>query len=91
MTKSLDKKVSRLNSLVETNRVKILQLVYQKDTCVCEIVEKLDTKHSLISHHLKVLKELGFILSKRDGVHIIYRLKQSRKKKVAELFDLLNI
>ncbi|MCA9380517.1 ArsR family transcriptional regulator, partial [Candidatus Dojkabacteria bacterium] len=45
--------MSKINSLLVPNRLKILKILQKDSTCVCEIVEKLKLKHNLVSHHLK--------------------------------------
>jgi len=38
-------------------------LLYKKeDTCVCQMVKKLQLKNNLVSHHLKTLQDLLLIL-----------------------------
>ena len=47
--------------LGDENRWKILKLLAKKPVCVCKIEAKLGLHQNLVSHHLKVLKEAGFI------------------------------
>lgn len=86
-----EENIKELEKLLVTNRIKILRLLYKKDTCVCQMVNKLELKHNLISHHLKTLQDMGYIASTRNGQHIIYHLKESKKNIVENLFKLLNI
>lgn len=85
------KKVKEIRKILQKNRIDILILLYHKDTCVCQMVGKLNLKHNLISHHLKSLQDIGYISSKRNGKHIIYSLNKSKKEIVKKLFDILNI
>ncbi len=61
-----------LNAIVEPNRLAILVFLKDGEKCVCEIHPKLKLPQNLLSHHLKVLKDLGLLKSIRDGNKIIY-------------------
>ena len=37
-------------------------------------MEKLEVEQSLLSHHLKVLREAGLVLSTRDGKAVLYQV-----------------
>ncbi len=89
MTEGLRNKTKELAKLLEINRIEILLLLAKEDTCVCQMVKKLNIKHSLISHHLKTLQEMGYISSTRNGIHIVYNLNKSKRKTVEMLFKLL--
>lgn len=53
--------------LGDQNRLQIVCLLWkQGNLCVCEIVEKLDLKQNLVSHHLWKLKEAWLVKSKRN-------------------------
>jgi ArsR family transcriptional regulator len=41
---------------------------------VNEINEPLDVDQSLLSHHLKILRDSGIVTSERDGKAVLYRL-----------------
>lgn len=71
MNNKLDIK-SYLVALAEPNRFAILQFLKNGEKCACEIHPKLKLPQNLSSHHLKVLKDLGLLKSRREGIKIIY-------------------
>lgn len=83
--------IKELEKLLVINRILILNLLYKKDTCVCQMVKKLELKHNLISHHLKTLQDMGYISSTKNGQHVMYHLEESKKNIVKNLFKLLSI
>jgi ArsR family transcriptional regulator len=83
--------IKELEKLLVPNRIQILHLLYKKDTCVCQMVKKLELKHNLISHHLKTLQDMGYISSTKNGQHVMYHLEESKKNIVKNLFKLLTI
>ena len=90
MKEITEERIKELGKLLVLNRILILLLLYKQDTCVCEMVEELNLKHNLISHHLKTLQDMGYIKSKRNGQHIIYSLQESKRESVKNLLLLLN-
>jgi len=61
-----------LNTLAEPNRLAILSFLKDGEKCACEIHPKLKLPQNLSSHHLKVLKDLGLLKSRREGNNILY-------------------
>jgi len=84
-----EEKIEEIQKLLVLNRIKILLLLYRKDTCVCQMVKQLDLKHNLISHHLKTLQDMGYISSTKNGQHVIYHLEESKRDIVKNLFSIL--
>ena len=41
--------------------------------CVCELVPLFDISQPTLSHHLKVLHDLGLITSRKEGLNVYYR------------------
>jgi len=73
-----------LNTLAEPNRLAILSFLKDGEKCACEIHPKLKLPQNLSSHHLKVLKDLGLLKSRREGTKILY----SRNEKVLKNYQL---
>ena len=54
-------------------RVRIVQLLLARETCVCgEIVSELPVSQATVSQHLKVLKEAGLVRGEIDGPRVCY-------------------
>lgn len=69
-----------LNALSEPNRLAILSFLKEGEKCACEIHPKLKLPQNLSSHHLKVLKDLGVLKSRREGNKIIYSRNEDTLK-----------
>jgi DNA-binding transcriptional ArsR family regulator len=60
-------------------RVRIVQLLLARDTCVCgEIVSELPVSQATVSQHLKVLKEAGLVRGEIDGPRVCYCADRGR-------------
>ncbi|MGH7542071.1 MAG: ArsR/SmtB family transcription factor [Gemmatimonadota bacterium] len=61
-------------ALSDETRLGILRLLRDGERCVCELTEALDVAQSLLSFHLKTLKEAGLVSDRRDGRWVYYSL-----------------
>ncbi len=86
------KQVSSLASLLkivaEESRLKILCILQDGDHCVCEIFEQLNLSQSLVSHHLRDLKDAGVIQSEKRGLYVYYSLTDEGKRITNLLFQI---
>lgn len=70
----IDKDVMRfLKAISNPLRFQILKLLSKGWLCVCIISEALGRDQTLISHHLRTLKEAGLIIEKKVGKMHFYR------------------
>lgn len=85
-------KVNKLGELLkiigETSRLKILCMLRQNEHCVCELIEHLDLSQSLISHHLKDLKEKNMVTDEKRGQYVYYALTEEGKKITDLVFQM---
>lgn len=58
-------------------RHEILKILEEEEKSVCDIMEELDKEQSLVSHHLKSLRECGLIRKRKEGRKAIYNLADS--------------
>lgn len=73
-----------LNCIGEPTRLQILKLLAQGEKYVGEIVETLKVEQSLISYHLRHLRECNIVIARQDAQRIYYRLSDVR---LAELVN----
>jgi len=69
-------KISKAMS--DKNRLKILEMLSQKEEKVGVVSEKLGVEENLASHHLRVLSGLGFLKSDKRGREVYYRLNTAK-------------
>jgi len=73
----------------DESRIKILYFLRDGEKCVCEIWKKLELPQNLASHHLKVLKDLGLLDSKKDGLRVYYKINKNNLDKYFNNFNKL--
>lgn len=75
--------VSRLFKLMsDGKRVQIFWLLCHCEECVINIAALLDMTSPAVSHHLKLLKTAGLILSRREGKEVYYTAAKTQRSQV---------
>jgi ArsR family transcriptional regulator len=84
--------VAKLSSLLqlvsEESRLKVLCILKKGEHCVCKIMEQVNLSQSLISHHLKDLKDAGIVTDEKRGLYVYYSLTERGKNITNSLFNL---
>ena len=68
--------VARLKAVADPARLTMLLMLAERTDalCVCEFQPALAVEQPTVSHHLRVLREAGLVVSKREGSWIYYSL-----------------
>lgn len=64
--------IKMFKALSDETRLRIYLLLLQGELCVCELVNVLNMEQSRISHSVRILKEAGLVVNRREGKWIIY-------------------
>ncbi len=74
---SLNLLTRTMKALADPSRVRILKyLQHRRSLCVCELTALLHISQPTVSKHLKLLEELGFVVSSKDGLWVNYELSR---------------
>ena len=77
-----------LKALADPVRLRLLSLVASHqdgEACVCDLQEAFDLSQPTISHHLKVLHEVGLLDRSKRGVWVYYRVHPAALADLATL------
>jgi len=85
--KEITKSTQLLKAIADENRLQIFQMLQSGEKCVCEIWKNLGLPQNLISHHLKVLKDLNLISSRKEGLWVFYKINKSELSKLNSLLN----
>jgi len=66
-----------LRCIGEPTRLQILKLA-EDERCVGELVSALNKEQSLISHHLRALKECNIVKERQEAQKVYYKLTDAR-------------
>jgi ArsR family transcriptional regulator, arsenate/arsenite/antimonite-responsive transcriptional repressor len=64
--------LSALKSLSDETRLRILNLLYEKELCVCDIMETLKISQAKASRHLTCLKNAGMVSDRKHAQWVYY-------------------
>jgi ArsR family transcriptional regulator len=74
------------HALSDATRLAILDMLRDGERCVCELQDELEAAQSRLSFHLRVLKDAGLVVDRREGRWSHYRIVPSA---LAEVHDLV--
>lgn len=74
MTKDLTRAVRWFRALSDETRLQIIERLGDGEQCVCNLTDMLATTQSLLSFHLKTLKDAGILTDRREGRWVYYSL-----------------
>jgi ArsR family transcriptional regulator, arsenate/arsenite/antimonite-responsive transcriptional repressor len=66
--------VAGFHALSDPLRVQVLDLLRDRELCVCDLCEALTVSQSKLSFHLKTLKEAQLIRARQEGRWVYYSL-----------------
>jgi ArsR family transcriptional regulator len=79
-----------LKALADPLRLRMLSFITTSSTgeaCVCDIGAVADVSQPTVSHHLKVLKDVGILSSERRGTWVWYRVVPGMRSAVSGLLE----
>ncbi len=74
--KSLEKAARLFHALSDETRLELLDRLQSGEQCVCELTDAIKAAQSRLSFHLKVLKDAGLILDRREGRWMYYSINR---------------
>lgn len=77
-----------LTAICDPTRRAALALLWDGgEHCVCELMARLDASQSRMSRHMKVLREAGLVLDRRDAQWVRYRWNPDLSPEYAAVID----
>jgi ArsR family transcriptional regulator len=79
-----------LKALSDPTRLSVFDMLMEGIQCNCEIAERLGLSLSLISHHLRILRQVGLVQSERDLEDARWIYYSVDRQALAELNQAIN-
>lgn len=73
-------------ALADPKRLLIINDLREGEKTVGDLADSLELPQATVSQHLAILRQRSLVYSRRDGVHVYYRIAN---EKVTRAFDLL--
>jgi len=78
--------VKVFKALSDETRLRILNILLERECCVCEVMQALDISQTRASRNLAALYEAGFLKLRRDGLWSLYSIdKDGMEKYLSDL------
>jgi ArsR family transcriptional regulator len=80
---------SVLKALADPTRLQLLATITnsaQSEACVCDLAETVDLSQPTISHHLKVLTDVGLITREKRGTWAWYSVNETQLVELSDFF-----
>jgi ArsR family transcriptional regulator, arsenate/arsenite/antimonite-responsive transcriptional repressor len=82
--------IKAFKALSDETRLRILNLLLERECCVCEVMQVLDISESRASRNLSFLYDAGFLKLRRQGLWALYSIdRESLKPHYADLLEAL--
>jgi ArsR family transcriptional regulator, arsenate/arsenite/antimonite-responsive transcriptional repressor len=83
----LTRVLALLKAAADEKRLRILTLLVGRERCVCELQRALGVGQSLLSFHLRVLREAGLVKDRREGRWVYYALDREAMGELEDFFQ----
>ena len=77
-------------ALADPARVRLLSLLAShpgEEACVNDLLAEVELAQPTVSHHLKVLHEVGLVARERRGSWVYYRLERTSFRQISQMLE----
>jgi ArsR family transcriptional regulator len=72
--------VKAVKALSDETRLRILNILLERECCVCEVMQALDISQTRASRNLAALYDAGFLRLRKDGLWSLYSIDKDSMK-----------
>lgn len=82
--------IRALKAISDETRIRIMKVLLENESlCVCEIMQALDITQTRASKNLRILKDAGFVVDRREGSWVHYSVNKDTTNKYCEAISSL--
>jgi DNA-binding transcriptional ArsR family regulator len=81
----LERLAERFRALGETSRLRILTALLAGERSVSQLMEETGLGQANLSKHLNVLHQQGFVIRRKEGLNVLYRLTDEEVFRICDL------
>jgi ArsR family transcriptional regulator len=75
--------IKAMKALSDETRLRMLNVLMERECCVCEIMQALNVSQTRASRNLGILEAAGFLKSRREGLWMLYAIDWSGANRYA--------
>ncbi len=77
--------IRAFKALSDETRLRVLNLVLERECCVCEVMQALEISQSKASRHLSTLYDAGFLKQRKEGLWSLYSVDGDMKDYLSDM------
>jgi len=82
--------IKAMKALSDETRLRILNVLLERECCVCEVMQALAISQSRASRNLGIVQDAGFLKARRDGAWMLYSIDwETANRYATSLAELL--
>ncbi len=86
------KVIKSMKALSDETRLRMINLLLQRECCVCEVMQVLNISQTRASRNLSMLYDAGFLKQRREGLWAYYSVDKSHlENHLAALLEAVKI
>ena len=79
-----------LKALSDETRLRILNLLLERECCVCEVMQALNISQTRASRNLSILYDAGFLRLRKEGLWSLYSIdKEDIREYLSDLVEVV--
>ena len=75
------------HALSDPKRLRIVEILQGGECCVCDLAGSLDIRQSLLSFHLRTLRDAGLVTDRKEGRWVHYALDEEVLREARDYVD----
>jgi len=83
--------VKALKAISDETRLRMINLLLERECCVCEVMQALEISQTRASRNLNMLYDAGFLKLRREGLWALYSLDKEMPAYQAELIESVKL
>ena len=82
--------IKAMKALSDETRLRILNILLERECCVCEVMQALDISQTRASRNLGILENAGFLTHHRNGLWTFYAIdREGLKTQLPDLMEAI--
>jgi ArsR family transcriptional regulator len=77
--------IKAFKALSDETRLRVLNLVLERECCVCEVMQALEISQSKASRHLSALYDAGFLKQRKEGLWSLYCIDEDMENYLSDM------
>ena len=76
--------IKSMKALSDETRLRILNILLERECCVCEVIQALEISQTRASRNLNLLYDAGFLQLRKEGLWSLYSIDSDRMPEFRE-------